>query len=751
MTPSTRADQPSTDATSTDAAPSDDFLRRYAETFRFRLGHPSSIEITPEGDAVLYLRSGGRSFVRDLYVFDPDTGQEAKLLTAEEILGGAEEELTDEEKARRERMRLAARGIASYSLSNDGETILAPLSGDLYLVDRRDKSSRQVAVEGGFPIDPRFAPSGDRLAYVADGDLYTVELGETMKDDAVRRLTTTDSETVTHGLAEFVAQEEMGRREGYWFSPDGTQIAYQRTDVEGVETFYIPDPADPGKAPQSWPYPRPGKTNATVELGVIPATGGKTVWVDWDRAKYPYLATVRWSEDAPLTILVQDRHQQEQVLYAVDDTTGAVAELLRETDDAWLNLDQSMPYWLPGGDRFLWTTERRGAWQLELRARDGSLIREVTPLDFGYRGFEHYAPARADGESDVVFLTASKDPTQQHVWRVALDGSESLDRITDGEGMHSIQFADDGSLHVLKSSTVDDPSLIEIHDPSGKVLGTLDDEAEDPGFDVNVEYVNVPLPADEGRDLATDVHAKIVRPNDFDASARYPVILAVYGGPHAQMVTRPGRGGVFNQWIADQGYIVVAIDGRGTPNRGRDWERAIRGNFIDRPLADQVAALQVLGERYDEMDLERVGVYGWSFGGYFSAMATMRHPEIFDVGVAGAPVTDWQDYDTHYTERYIGLPTEDPEAYRVSNVLTYADQLEKPLLIIHGTADDNVYFVHALKMSDALLRAGKEHDFLTLSGHTHMVTEPAIVERMYRRMIDYFDQHLGEPEAAPSR
>ena len=240
-------------------------------------------------------------------------------------------------------------------------------------------------------------------------------------------------------------------------------------------------------------------------------------------------------------------------------------------------------------------------------------------------------------------------------------------------------------------------------------------------------------------------HAAVIRPNDFERGRQYPVILSVYGGPHAQMVSASSRRYILQQWFANQGFIVVCIDGRGTPNRGRLWERAIVGNFIDLPLDDQVTALQLLGARYPEMDMSRVGVYGWSFGGYFSAMAVMRRPDIFDVGIAGAPVADWEDYDTHYTERYIGLPQENPEGYRASNVLTWAPDLQRPLLIIHGTADDNVYFTHALKMSNVLVQEGIPHEFMPLSGMTHMVADPDIVIPMYERMIGFLTKHL-QPE-----
>ncbi|MEM8934083.1 MAG: DPP IV N-terminal domain-containing protein, partial [Acidobacteriota bacterium] len=288
-----------------DAAPTDEpFLRQYAETFRFRLGKPAAIEIPKGGDAVLFLRSGPRSFVRDLYRFDPATGAETRLLTASDVLGGGEEELTAEEKARRERMRLAARGFAGYSLSGDGEHLLTALSGRLFVVTWRTGAVRELPVEGGFPIDPRFSPDGRRIAYSAGGDLWVIDL-DAAADTTPRRLTTKDGELVSNGVPEFAAQEEMDRDHGYWWSPDGGFLAYQRNDDSGLPVFTIADPSDPGKAPQSWRYPRAGTVNTDVRLGIVPATGGETVWVDWDREAYPYLATVRWDKGAPLTILVQ--------------------------------------------------------------------------------------------------------------------------------------------------------------------------------------------------------------------------------------------------------------------------------------------------------------------------------------------------------------------------------------------------------------------------------------------------------------
>ncbi|MGP1310187.1 MAG: alpha/beta hydrolase family protein, partial [Phycisphaerales bacterium] len=273
----------------------------------------------------------------------------------------------------------------------------------------------------------------------------------------------------------------------------------------------------------------------------------------------------------------------------------------------------------------------------------------------------------------------------------------------------------------------------------GEPLFQLRSLAVSPGFRPSLEFTRT--------GPRRDIDAVIVRPRDFDANKQYPVIVNVYGGPTSVMVERVRDRYLFQQWIADHGFIVVAMDGRGTPRRDAAWQRAVHKDFITKPLEDQVRGLQSLGERYREMDLSRVGIYGWSYGGYFSAMAVMQRPDVFQVGVAGAPVTDWIDYDTHYTERYAGHPETDAESYAVSNVLTYADKLERPLLIIHGTADDNVYFVHALKMADALFKAGKDFDFLPLSNQTHRVSDPDFVVPMWTRVVNYFEGHLGDPSS----
>jgi dipeptidyl-peptidase-4 len=304
--------------------------------------------------------------------------------------------------------------------------------------------------------------------------------------------------------------------------------------------------------------------------------------------------------------------------------------------------------------------------------------------------------------------------------------------------VYSAVVAEDAGSYVLTTQTLTDDPVVTIHARDGSELGTLKSVAETTPLPPRVELTTV------GENPA--LHAAIIRPNGFDAAKKYPVIVSVYGGPHSQTVVAARGRYLLDQWLAEQGFIVVSIDGRGTPARGRAWERAIRGNLIDVPLADQVAGLRALAAKYPQLDLERVGIYGWSFGGYFSAMAVMREPEVFRAGVAGAPVTDWRDYDTHYTERYLGLPEKNEQGYAASSVLTYAPQLRRPLLLIHGTADDNVYFLHSIRLSDALFRARRDFEFLPLSGLTHMVPDPVVTRSLYTRIAEQFLTHLGRDD-----
>lgn len=705
-----------------------EFLERFALTRRFSAGHPTAIKIVPDGSAVLFLRSGPRDNVQNLYEFDTKTGQEREILTAEQILKGAEEKLSTEEKARRERMRLSARGIAGYQLSDDGSQILVPLSGRLFIINRATREVKELVSDKGFPIDPRFSPDGRKVACVREGNLFVMDIATGQET----QLTSGANENISYGAAEFVAQEEMDRREGYWWSPDSQQILYQRSDTTGMETMHIMDAMYPERPPQTWAYPRPGKKNADVQLGFISVEGGETTWIIWDREKFPYVATVRWTKHGPPFLLVQNRNQTEEVLYQIDPASGTLEELLTEQDLAWINLDQTMPKWVSGGQYFFWTSESAGLPHLESMVPSSTVRGAAFNHVPGFKSLLHF-----DEGNREYYILVSKEPTQTHLLKIKpIQRDRFVVPLTETPGVHTATFADSGNAFVILSNDILGRREQTVFTGHGHRVGKLRAVAQEPPFVPNLEIATVG---------EREFRAAIIRPRNFSPKLKYPVIDSVYGGPHSQTVQAAARNYLLQQWIADHGFIVVSIDGRGTPSRGRVWERAIKGNLIEIPLEDQVAGLKALGEKYPEMDMSRVGIYGWSFGGYFAAMAVMRRPDVFHVGVAGAPVADWRDYDTHYTERYMGLPDENEAGYEAASVLTYCKDLTRPLLIIHGTADDNVYFMHALKMSNELFRHGKDHELLPLSDFTHMVADPLVTRRLYERIVSFLVRNLHEP------
>ncbi|HTR96745.1 MAG TPA: DPP IV N-terminal domain-containing protein [Candidatus Acidoferrales bacterium] len=716
-------------------AHAEDLLAQYIATDRFRSGQPRAFAFTPDGGEVLFLRSGPRDRVNDLWAFSPRTGRERSVATAGNLLAGTTETLTPEERARRERMRLSARGLATFELSRDGRLVLVPLSGRLFVIERESGAVRELSPGSAPAEDARFSPDGAEVACVRAGDVCVIDLAT----GAERRITSHAGDRITWGLPEFVAQEEMDRFAGYWWSPDSKWLLVQRTDETNVERMRIADPAHPEQPPQEWAYPRPGRTNADVKLAILSAAGGEPTWIEWDRTRYPYLCAASWPEHAPPTLLVMDRQQQQEALLAADPATGATRALFVERDSAWLDLPVGAPRWTADGRSLLWIAERddSGPW-LERRAADGGEPKRLTPPGLRVREL-----LGVDEKANAAFVLADLDPRETHVWRVPLDGRGAPRRLGTAEGTETAKFASLGGLHVEELRPPAGAPRWTVADGEGRALGTLASRLETPLEMPRVEWTVV------GRD---SLRACIVRPRDFDPRRSYPVIDWAYGGPHALQVTHAANPYVIPQWLADHGFVVVSVDGRGTPGRGRTWERAIRGDFIGPALADHLEGLEALCAAHPEMDAKRIGVMGWSFGGYFSVLAAERAPETYRAAVAGAPVVDWHDYDTFYTERYIGLPGPDSLAYERSSALRDAAKLSRPLLVIHGTADDNVYFFHSLKLADVLDRAGRSFEFLPLPGQTHLVGDAAMQRQVDERAAEFFSRELGPPgDAAPPR
>jgi dipeptidyl-peptidase-4 len=607
------------------------YLRDHAATRAFMLGRPVKAKPTPDGKAVLFLRAEARVPKMKLYEFDVATKKTRELLSPETLLKGAEEHLTPEEKARRERQRVSVGGFTDFQLSDDGRLVLVSLSGRLYILARTTEKVRELATGKGTLIDPKFSPDGTQVGYVLDHDVYAYDLAA----DKERRVTTGGTEKKSHGLAEFVAQEEMGRHSGWWWSPDGTHIAYTEADADGVEVWYVADPIKPESPPQPQFYPRPGKKNVSVRLGVVPVGGGETVWVKWDRAKWEYLAAVRWDAKGPLTVQLQDRRQQTLALMLVDPKTGEAKELHRDESKAWVNIDQGLPRWL-AADRMLFAPEEG---TLAVGAVRDSRLSDTRPVV--EKGFRHLIAAN---EKAVVF-EAGEDPGSNTIDYAPIDhpgGSPKLGSLATGPGLHSATFSNDLSVYALTTTTPEAmPKTVVYRREANKFveIGELPSVAEEPPFTPRVKFEY--LGEGDGFRMA------VIGPHDFDPKKSYPVIVDVYGGPKHLTVVQAMRNWLLDQWLADQGFVVVAVENRGTPNRGDAWEKAVYTKFGSVPLDDQVAGLKLLGEKYPFLDLDRVGIVGWSFGGYMSALAVLKRPDVFKAAVAGAPVTDWEDYDTH--------------------------------------------------------------------------------------------------------
>jgi dipeptidyl-peptidase-4 len=693
-----------------------------AETFNFRLGLPTPLAVTADG-SVLFRRTPPRAFAADLYELDTRTGVVRTLVSVGELLGAGEEHLSDAEKARRERTRTATRGVVDLDVSEDGRTVLVPLAGVLHLVDRQT-GARTTIDPGGEAYDPHLSPDGTRVAFVRDGNLWVIG-----RSGPARPLTK-HPEGFEYGIADFAAQEELDRRRGFWWSPDSKQLLFQRSDVRPVDTIYVADARHNDRAPVPFKYPRAGRPNAVIDLGLVSADGGEPTWIAWDR-RLEYLARVQWARMGQLTLLLLSREQESQQLVLVDTTgnRGALRPLVTETAREWINVARphgagytaGNPLWLP--DRsFLWASEEGGAWVLQRRAPDGKLLANLTAPELGLRQL-----VGVDGDQAIV--EASSEPTRCDIWRVPLAGGAPV-RITAGDGVASADL-DHGVLIVATVLAAGAKRTVAI--AHGKTF-ELPSVAEQPKLVPTTRLETVVI---GGRTH----HVAITRPRAFDRTRRYPVLLKVYGGPHVQMVEDARDAYIMDQWYADAGFIVVRSDGRGTPNRGVAWERAIYKDLITVPLQDQIAALQALGARHAELDLARVGVFGWSFGGYFSTMALLLRPDVFKCAIAGAPVTDWALYDTAYTERYMLTPEHNPEGYARTSALAHAAGLERPLMIIHGITDDNVHFAHTLALIEALYVAGKYASVITLSA-THMVPDPKLNLAREQVQVEFFRQHL---------
>lgn len=687
------------------------FPRLHARTMRFTLGTPTSVSVSPDGAHVLFLRSrSGTDRTGLLWRLDAESGEESLLADPDDLLGGRAEHLPAAERARRERMRQGGAGITAYSTDLALDRAAVALSGGVFVGRLAGPDWVELPVVGP-AVDPRLSPDGHWVAYHADGGLH---IAPSDGSTAGRCLVSPDAADVTWGISDFVHAEELGRMRGFWWSPDSTSLLVARVDESLVPTYYIADPAHPQRPPAPVRYPAAGTANPATSLWHVHLDGSREQVVEVTSVA-EYLVTVSWTGARPALIALLDRPQRQMSVLSF--SPGEPTHRLREiTDDCWVDVVAGVPAWW--GDRLL-TVER------DIGADAGVLLADgepVTPVRLHVRSVL--------GVTDrAVLVAVAEDDRQIRVGRIHTDGRweflTSTETVATGWGA--------GRTTVIREDSLDSCAP-EVRVETGSSRHRI-------GVHV-VRPPTQPRPRFLARQRPDDPRVAVLV-GDRAPDSAIPVLLDPYGGPHGHRVLASARAYLEAAWWAEQGYVVVVADGPGTSGRP-SWERAMSGGFAEVALRAQMRALDMVADELgDRVDRSRVAVRGWSFGGYLAALAVLERPDVVHAAIAGAPVTDWALYDTGYTERYLGRPGDDPGRYRTESLLERADRLRRPLMLIHGLADDNVVAAHTLALSSALLAAGRPHRVLPLSGVTHMASDDVVAENLLLAQRDFLTEALG--------
>lgn len=703
------------------------YPRLAARTQSLRLGVPRAVTVSPDGERVVFVRSSGPTDrVNRLVVLDVSTGTERVVVDPAALLSG-DEDLPPEERARRERMRETTGGVTAFATDRAVTMATFALSGQLYVVSLMDGAPARALATPGAVIDPRMSPDGHYAAAVISGGVHLVRVA----DGTVTPLATPDHEHITYGLADFIAAEELERFRGHWWSPDSDAVLIERVDVSAVPQWWISDPAKPQQEPTAHRYPAAGTTNADLGL-VIARLDGTRTEVHWDRERFEYLVTVGWQAGHEPLLTVMTRDQRHQHVLTVDVTTGQTRVLHERTDTAWVEWITGLPRWL-GADLLVHHDDPDDDTRRIVGVRDGMSL-PLTPT-----GLQIGALLEADDTTGTLLVQATDDATRAGIYRVSSGTATRVSSLTYGWQVGTASGALENDTLVVMGSDLDQWRADWIVVRRDREVARIASFAATPDLASPPVKPRVQVHQVGQRQL----NIAVVLPENHVAGTRLPVLMNPYGGPHHREVIRVGHLFSEDQFLANQGFAVVIVDGRGTPMRGPAWDRAIHHDLLTPVLEDQVDGLREAARLYPDLDLTRVAIRGWSFGGYLSAAAVLLRPDVFHVAIAGAPVTDWRLYDTGYTERYLGHPDTSPHAYARTDLTTLADRLERPLMLIHGLADDNVVAAHTLTLSSALLAAGKPHTVLPLSGVTHMTPQEIVTENLLRIQVQYLKEHLG--------
>jgi dipeptidyl-peptidase-4 len=693
-----------------------------------RTGVPGQAIWAPDGRRFAYEQD------RNVYLYDVPSRTRRLLVS----LASLESTATTAPKS--ETFAWQNRGVVEQEIqwAQDGSALLLSAGGDLFWFRFGEGSWSQLTATPEVEADPKLSPDGLRVSFRRANDLYVLDISSKQ----VTRLTRDGSATLWNARLDWVYPEELDLATAHWWSPDSKQIAYLQFDVSREPLYPHADllPLRPVYEPQR--YPKAGDPNADVRLGVVSATGGETKWMDLGETRDALLARVRWIPDSSgLFVQRLNRVQNRLDLLHAITATGASRLVLREEDRYWVNVADILEF-LGKGAEFLWSSERDGFRHLYRYSLDGRQLARLTAGEW-----EVTELAGVDEAAGTVYFVSTQgSPLERHLYRVNLDGS-GRSRITQAPGTHAISMAPRSEYYLDTFSNLASPPARTLFKADGSQWAVF--VAADHGpleeYDIRPTEV-VEVRADD----KTVLYARLIRPAGFRTGVKYPAVVFVYGGPHAQQVRNRWAGLTIEQALAHRGFVIWELDNRGSGGRGHLWESALYRGFGAKELEDQQAGVR----RLISMGFVapgRLGIYGWSYGGYMTLYALLNAPDLFRAGVAGAPVVDWRNYDTIYTERYLGLPSENAEAYRRSSPVNDARNLKANLLIIHNLEDDNVLFQNTLQMADALERAGKAFDLAIYPQKTHAVTSPAR-EHMLDSVAAFFERHLkAAPKQHPAR
>ncbi|AUL73578.1 S9 family peptidase [Pseudoalteromonas sp. 13-15] len=697
---------------------------------------PVQLKFSPDGSRVTYLQGKTDDYNRyDLWEYNLEDNTNRVLVDSAELFSGPEN-LSDEEKARRERQRIFGKGILEYTWSTDGKALLFPLNGDLYYYDLASAKSKKLTNTDAFETDARFSPKGNYVSFIREQNLYALALnsGEEIQ------LSQDGGGVIKNGMAEFVAQEEMSRMTGYWWSGDETKIAYTRVDESPVkEAIRNEIYADEVKL-FNQRYPFTGTDNVKIQLGVVKLNNQHVDWIDLGKDEDIYIARAKWLKDSKtLSYQWQNRSQQTLELRFYDSESKQQKVALTENSDTWINLHFDLVF-LKDKKHFVWASERDGFKHLYLYRTNGQLVRQITSGDWAVDSLKGI-----DEKKGIVYFAGRKDtPLESHLYSAPLFKKGDSKRITEEGQYHNVVLAKDNKTFIDTSSSVNKPKSAALRKVNGEFITWLEENKLDNSHPLTPYLSNLATPeygtlkADDGQIM----HYRLFKPTNMSAGKKHPVIVNVYGGPHAQRVTNSWRSkNLYFQYMAQQGYVIFQLDNRGSYNRGKKFEDAIYKNLGNVEVSDQIKGVEFL-RTLDYVDAKRIGIYGHSYGGYMALMTMFKAGDYFTAGVSGAPVTDWALYDTHYTERYLGHPDTNAKGYEASAVFPYTDGLKGPLMIYHGMADDNVLFTHATKLFKQLQDSEKQFEMMTYPGSKHSLRGKQVQTHLHQTITNFFNRHF---------